>query len=114
MEWSTVCLKCGSPSKGPLSWRCECGGAFETRVEGAYEPPKERGTIFQRFSPLYPYLDDEDLVSLGESETPLVRAGNALFKLEYLLPTGSFKDRGSCALISGIKGELRQRRASGR
>jgi threonine synthase len=42
------------------------------------------------------------VVSLGEGNTPLVRdeiAGRPVwFKLEYLNPTGSFKDRGSAAI----------------
>ncbi len=101
MSCRNTCLTCGRPSKDPLEWRCECGGALETKVEAEYSSGLA-GTIFQRFSSQYPYIDQADMVSLGESETPLVRTKDAAFKLEYLLPTGSFKDRGSCALISGI------------
>ncbi len=51
----------------------------------------------------------ENIVSLGEGSTPLIRSkrlGNSLgldslmLKLEYSSPTGSFKDRGSSAMIS--------------
>jgi threonine synthase len=106
MGWANTCLSCGRASGDPLSWRCECGGALETRVETDYVRPARSGSTFQRFGPLYPYFGEADLVSLGESETPLVKTEVSSFKLEYLLPTGSFKDRGSCALISGIRREL--------
>ncbi|HVP22518.1 MAG TPA: pyridoxal-phosphate dependent enzyme [Conexivisphaerales archaeon] len=109
MGWTTSCMDCGRPSGGPLDWRCSCGGALETRVDVEYSSPSREGTVFERFSDLYPYIPSEELVSLGETQTPLVKADGALFKLEYLLPTGSFKDRGSCALISGVRRELRSK-----
>jgi threonine synthase len=109
MSWATTCLTCGRTSEDPLSWRCECGGALETRVETDYLHPARSGTTFQRFGSQYPYFEGADIVSLGESETPLVKTDVASFKLEYLLPTGSFKDRGSCALITGIRKELARR-----
>ncbi len=39
-------------------------------------------------------------VSLGEGETPLIERGEFLLKLEFLNPTGSFKDRGASLTIS--------------
>jgi threonine synthase len=103
MSWTNTCLSCGRSAKSTLEWRCECGGAFETRVSSEYRSPSRAGSIFERFAHLYPYLKEGEVVSLGEGETPLVKAGGTLFKLEYLLPTGSFKDRGSCAMVSGVK-----------
>jgi threonine synthase len=46
-------------------------------------------------------------VTLGEPITPLVDALGTSYKLEFLMPTGSFKDRGSavlvgCALEAGV------------
>ncbi|MEI8189300.1 MAG: pyridoxal-phosphate dependent enzyme, partial [candidate division NC10 bacterium] len=45
-------------------------------------------------------------VSLGEGMTPLVAADlggtRVLFKLEYLAPTGAFKDRGTSVLVSAL------------
>ncbi len=44
---------------------------------------------------------------MGEGWTPLVRfSDNLVFKLDYLNPTGSFKDRGSTALISAVQRRL--------
>jgi threonine synthase len=49
----------------------------------------------------------EEAVSLGETITPLVEAhvdGTAIrFKLDFLLPTGSYKDRGAAVLLSALR-----------
>jgi len=46
-------------------------------------------------------------VSMGEGLTPLVATNlggtRVLFKLEYLAPSGAFKDRGTSVLISALK-----------
>jgi threonine synthase len=48
------------------------------------------------------FLPVDRLVSLGEGWTPLVDAPNwdARFKLDYVFPTGSFKDRGAALTLS--------------
>jgi threonine synthase len=52
-------------------------------------------------------VDAEDAVSPGEGWTPLVAGvwtgAPVLFKLEYLMPTGSFKDRGMTVMVSYLK-----------
>lgn len=52
-------------------------------------------------------VDVEDAVSLGEGWTPLVTGdwggGAVLFKLEFTMPTGSFKDRGMTVMVSYLK-----------
>ncbi len=74
---------------------------------------------FERLSPgvwryraLLPKIAPEDVVSLGEGGTPLLRAsrlvselgfGNLLIKDESRNPTGSFMDRGSTVLVSLAK-----------
>ena len=52
----------------------------------------------------------EEAVSLGEQPTPLVAVpprefgrDGVLFKCEYTLPTGSYKDRGAATLVSYLK-----------
>ena len=54
----------------------------------------------------HPAPQDDDL-SLGEGDTPLVWAETfgrkVAFKCEYQNPTGSFKDRGSAALVAFLK-----------
>ncbi len=48
---------------------------------------------------------DAHPVSLGEGMTPLVSTpdGHSWLKLEFLNPTGSFKDRGASVLVTGLK-----------
>jgi threonine synthase len=52
-------------------------------------------------------VDDTQRVSLGEGWTPLVSRprddGAVAFKLEYLAPTGSFKDRGMAVLMTYLQ-----------
>lgn len=49
-----------------------------------------------------------EIVSMGEGLTPLVKVNwkgmPVYFKLEYLSPTGSFKDRGTTVLVSFLRG----------
>jgi threonine synthase len=60
-----------------------------------------------RYRAMLPIEDDDCIVSLGEGMTPLVAAEFAgqrvHFKLEYIAPTGSFKDRGTTVLITKLK-----------
>ncbi len=65
-----------------------------------------------RFRDRFGGPDDRHVVSLGEGDTPLVpsvRIGPALglkhlyFKLDSMLPTGSYKDRWACAAASWMK-----------
>jgi len=86
-------------------WRCECGHALDfaerPRPEG---PPTDPGDLdrdrglwaFDGWLPVGPR------VTLGEGWTPLVDAPDwgATFKLDYLAPTGSFKDRGAATTLS--------------
>src|SRR4029450_2871080 len=48
-----------------------------------------------------------DAVSMGEGWTPLVAGvwagAPVLFKLEFLMPTGSFKDRGMTVMVSYLR-----------
>ena len=52
-------------------------------------------------------VDPEDAVSMGEGWTPLVAGvwagAPVLFKLEFLMPTGSFKDRGMTVMVSYLR-----------
>lgn len=60
-----------------------------------------------KFSPMIPLNDAQNIVSFGEGFTPIIleniHGKNCLLKLEYLFPTGSYKDRGATVLVSKIK-----------
>ena len=101
------CPDCGrSYDPGPDEpWRCACGGPldFDTRPLPDGEPPpstsldRDRGLwAFDEFLPV------GRRVTLGEGYTPLVetREWNVQFKLEYVFPSGSFKDRGGATILS--------------
>lgn len=53
-------------------------------------------------------VQPENAVTLGEGWTPLIGGSldgvSLLMKLEFMMPTGSFKDRGMTALITYLKG----------
>ncbi|GAB7019546.1 pyridoxal-phosphate dependent enzyme [Halostagnicola bangensis] len=89
-------------------WRCSCGRALEF-LEG--EPLEETEDVPTELSleeprnDLWAFADllpIEKHVSLHEGATPLVDAPrwDASFKLEYVFPTGSFKDRGATTTLS--------------
>jgi len=56
---------------------------------------------------MLPIEDEANIVSLGEGFTPLIETDiygmEILCKLEFLAPTGSFKDRGATVLVSKLK-----------
>jgi len=61
-----------------------------------------------RYRESIPIVDDENIISLHEGFTPLLPFSlgdfrKILLKLDYLCPTGSYKDRGSSILISKLK-----------
>lgn len=101
-----VCSKCGRTyDASPSTWRCECGGPFDLVFQPDIDIKKikERSPDMWRYSGALP-VDDKTKVSFGEGMTPMreITAGDstALVKLDYISPTGSFKDRGMSVLFS--------------
>jgi Threonine synthase len=99
------CRSCGReyPETVGAPWRCECGHALDVADSpvpadtAPAELDRDRGLwAFECFLPV------SRGVSLGEGWTPLIEAPrwDATFKLDYLFPTGSFKDRGAATLVS--------------
>ncbi|EAX46701.1 Pyridoxal-5'-phosphate-dependent enzyme, beta subunit [Thermosinus carboxydivorans Nor1] len=83
-----LCAKCQKTYPiGGLQYKCECGGLFSLK-----KAPGERVPI---------------TVSLGEVVTPIIKrcfgGVEVNLKLDYFMPTGSFKDRGAFILINAIK-----------
>ncbi|WP_049921958.1 threonine synthase [Halopiger djelfimassiliensis] len=86
-------------------WRCECGHALEfaDRPHPDGEPlPLSRLDTSRGLWTFFEFLPIEGHVTFHEGFTPLVDAPewDAQFKLEYVLPTGSFKDRGATTTLS--------------
>jgi threonine synthase len=95
----------------PVSTPRWCGdsGAYLNLAPG---PGLMRDGIDPRVRSVWRYaqaigLDAQSAVSLGEGGTPLLsRAWNGVpvrFKLEFMMPTGSFKDRGMTVMVSYLK-----------
>lgn len=91
----------GVPYKCPV-----CGGVFDYSSEIEYLPEKLEAKLpgIWKYKHTFGLPETAPVVSLGEGNTPLVwsevygeRVG---FKMEYLNPTGSFKDRGTSLLVS--------------
>jgi threonine synthase len=99
-----ICLNCGRPfPETGAPYRCpRCGGLFDDLEPLRWtEPDPARPGIWRYIGADVP---EAQRVSLGEGHTPLLEApldGRRVhFKCEYANPTGSFKDRGSAALVS--------------
>jgi threonine synthase len=105
-----VCASCEAafPVDRPR-WRCECGSYLMLSDTGMFAP----GTLASRPASLWRYrealgIDDSSpAVTLGEGFTPLADATLDGFelklKLDFLCPTGSYKDRGSAVMITKLK-----------
>ncbi|MFB6296554.1 MAG: pyridoxal-phosphate dependent enzyme [Halobacteriales archaeon] len=101
------CPDCGATyDSGPDEpWRCTCGHPLEfAEMPGPEGPPPDPADI-DRDRGLWAFgdfLPVEPRVTLGEGFTPVVEAPgwDAIFKLDYLFPSGSFKDRGAATTLS--------------
>jgi len=112
--FEVLCTKCREPSRNELDWRCrECGSPLTTDVRVPFDKRKilESDYSMWRYRSMLPFVG-ERLISMGEGLTPLISLnhGNTMLKLDYVMPTGSFKDRGSSAMLSTIVGRLKVRK----
>jgi threonine synthase len=106
-----VCSACAQtyPAAEPR-WRCDRCGATLRAVGQALFPLDElagRPATLWRYHEALGLEDPAHSVSLGEGFTPMVSfrlgAQAVLLKLDFLCPTGSYKDRGSTVMISKLK-----------
>ena len=95
------------PTSAPR-W-CADDGAYLNLTRG---PGLRRADIVRDRYSIWRYaaaigIDAAHAVSMGEGWTPLTsgewRGAETLFKLEFLMPTGSFKDRGTSVMLSYLK-----------
>ncbi len=111
-----ICLECGSeyPLNLPI-WKCECGSTLDIEFEKKVKLKKIHKKRFSiwRYRDVLPVESDDNIVSLEEGFTPLLKMEifkkNIFLKLDFLFPTGSFKDRGASVLVSKLR-ELRIKR----
>ena len=119
------CPGCGETYRD--RWRCRCGSPLDFADPPTPEGPAPDPDSFDARDGLWAFDDflavgddPSDRVTLAEGMTPLVDADegrgsagdagneaapwNASFKLEYVFPTGSFKDRGATATLTRARG----------
>lgn len=91
-------------------WRCaRCTGLLElaqpVRYDASAIDPTQPG--LWRYRQLFPFDPALRPVTLGEGNTPLVRVDvddyDVHFKVDYLNPTSSYKDRGATVLASLLR-----------
>ena len=98
------CRSCGATyDAGPDEpWRCECGHALDfpdSPTPESSEPEVDRKQGLWAFSEFLPVGRE---VTLGEGWTPVTDSDewDAQFKLDYVFPSGSYKDRGAALTLS--------------
>jgi threonine synthase len=103
-----VCSTCGTRyDVTSLAWRCECGGVFDidfTPVVDITAEQGDRGSLW-RYESVLPVPFDV-AISLGEGRSPIVGAQglpHVGLKVDFLMPTLSFKDRGAVVLATLAK-----------
>jgi threonine synthase len=128
MDQPFKCASCGQTQPFDFAgWKCPlCGGVLDLPAPvqpwtarqdrqaqvgalPAFDPQRidhrERG--LWRYRHTLPLPPDAEPVTLGEGGTPLVspevNGRTVHFKLEYLNPTGSFKDRGMAVMLTALK-----------
>lgn len=103
------CPECSrSYSVDTARWRCDCGSPLDLEFTPAFPIEKilKRGPDLWRYREAIPVAEDRSILSMGEGLTPLEEADLAgcrvLLKMDYLFPTGSYKDRGAAVLVSKV------------
>ncbi len=105
-----ICRKCKETY--PLStprWNCRCGGLLDIEFEARFDKRmiSQRKPTLWRYREAIPIQNDSSIVSFDEGFTPLVPVEfdkrSVFIKLDYLFPTGSYKDRGATVLMSKVK-----------
>ena len=104
------CTECGKKAIFDAhQFCCDCGGPWEPEENGSFD----RSLIdnskpgLWRYQNIFSLNTIKNPFTLGAGWTPLVNADRdgkkACFKLEFMAPTGSFKDRGTEVEINYLK-----------
>ena len=94
------------------TWRCACGGVLEMTELPHFDLDalqRDRHDLW-RYRHMFPFIpEDQPLISMGEGFTPLVETNiyglSVCSKVEYMAPTGSYKDRGAAMLVSFLNAQ---------
>lgn len=102
-----ICSKCGNEyDDSTMRWKCTCGGSLTCDFISTFTKEKIRQDRYSmwRYEGAYPLRYEDVSISFQEGFTPLVavRAKDCRVrvKMEQLMPTGSFKDRGTVMVVN--------------
>lgn len=103
-----ICSKCQRvySESDTLPWRCACGGYLNYDYMPIFDKSDIRKNLFNmwRYDFAYPLKYEDLLVTYNEGLTPLVDSRfsgcNLKIKMDSLMPTGSFKDRGTVMVVN--------------
>jgi len=110
------CTECGNVETfAPVKWCCDCGGCWEQAENISFDHSmiKTKTWSVFRYGSLMELDFEKPYFDSGVGWTPIVSCRidcrNVLLKLDYLTPTGSFKDRGVSVVVNslycqGVKG----------
>ncbi len=104
------CTNCHRPyPESDTPYRCPiCSGLYDYAEALFFDPTRVDNSQpgIWRYRHTFSVPDDFPALSLGEGNTPLVWASafdrQVAFKCEFNNPTGSFKDRGTAALVGAL------------
>lgn len=106
--WTIRCARCHQiATYDPIRWRCDCGGPWEPPRPLPFDHrairPHQPG--IWRYMELWPFRHDP--ITMGEGWTPLIPLSSIeprlWAKLDYVTPTGSYKDRGTATGLSALR-----------
>lgn len=102
-----ICIKCGNRyGDSDMRWRCVCGGSLTCDFISTFTKEKIRQDRYSmwRYEGAYPLHYEDVSISFQEGFTPLVairaKGCRVRVKMEQLMPTGSFKDRGTVMVVN--------------
>ncbi|HZD56136.1 MAG TPA: pyridoxal-phosphate dependent enzyme [Anaerolineales bacterium] len=106
-----ICTNCQRTyPEQDVPYRClVCGGIYDFKSLPALDVKQIEPNLpgMWRYRHTFSLPTGAAVISLGEGNTPLiwdkVKGREVAFKLEYLNPSGSFKDRGAALLVSFLR-----------
>ncbi|MDE0315128.1 MAG: threonine synthase [Candidatus Poribacteria bacterium] len=105
-----VCNHCNTSYEiSPLRYKCDCGSPLTLQKDGSRRYVWDTSTpSLWRYREALLIPTDSEIVTLDEGMTPIIpldlkENSEHYVKLDYLCPTGSYKDRGASVLLTHLK-----------
>lgn len=109
-----ICNHCGKKYEmTPTLWKCDCNGVLNLVKDTPkidIEAWNHYPNSLWRYVETMPFSKDSktwESVTMGEGQTPLIvldpNEPNTYVKVDYMMPTLSFKDRGAAVLMTHAK-----------